>query len=191
MAMNKTLIAAALMAVVLAGCSSTGDKQDENAAAAGGVGGAGTAGYGAGANGLGYGAGGGAAGYGRGGNYSAADLDNPSSPLYKKVIYFQYDSAEVMPEYVSIVAAHAEFLAGNPNQHVILEGHADERGTREYNIALGEQRAKTVVNMLKLQGVSEAQLQVVSYGEEKPSCASHDETCWHQNRRVEFAYEGH
>lgn len=195
MVSNKVSYVAALIAFMLifAGCSSTGDKQDEAAAdGAGAAGyGAGTSGYGAGGAGSsGYGAGGGA-GFNRGGSYSASDLDNPSSPLYKKVIYFQYDSAEVMPEYVSVVTAHAEFLAGNAGQRVIVQGHADERGTREYNIALGEQRAKTVANMLKLQGVTEGQIQIVSYGEEKPSCDGHDEQCWHQNRRAEFAYAGH
>lgn len=186
MLINKIFFAAMLIA--LAGCSSTGDKPEDGLAGSG-AGGAGTSGYGAGAGGAGYGSGGGAGG--RGGNYSAADLDNPSSPLYKKVIYFQYNSSEIMPEYVSVVAAHAEFLAGNSAQRVIVEGHADERGSREYNIALGEQRGKTIANMLKLQGVAEGQIQVVSYGEEKPSCNGHDEECWHQNRRAEFGYAGH
>ncbi|BBL71215.1 peptidoglycan-associated lipoprotein Pal [Methylogaea oryzae] len=193
MATKKISVAALLMAAALVGCSSTGDKPEEGAAGAGGLGGAGTSGYGAGVGGTGYGTGGGAGGgFGAGGgHYTAADLDNPSSPLFKKVIYFQYNSSDVMPEYVSVVSAHAEFLAGNPGQRVTLDGHADERGSREYNIALGEQRAKTVANMLKLQGVAESQVQVVSYGEEKPSCTGHDEECWHQNRRVEFAYPGH
>lgn len=190
MATNKVSLAALTMALVLVGCSSTGDKPEDAAGGPGGLGGAGTSGYGGGAGGTGYGTGGGS-GFGAGGHYTAADLDNPSSPLFKKVIYFQYNSADVMPEYVSVVSAHAEFLAGNPGQRVTLDGHADERGTREYNIALGEQRAKTVANMLKLQGVAESQVQVVSYGEEKPSCNGHDEECWHQNRRVEFAYPGH
>lgn len=182
-------MATVLVALSLAGCSSTGDKQEEPAADAS-TDAAGTSGYDTGAGGstTGYNSG---AGLGRGGSNFAGDLDNPSSPLYKKVIYFQYDSAEVMPEYVSVVTAHAEFLAGNSSQRVVLNGHADERGTREYNIALGEQRAKTVANMLKLQGVTEGKIQVVSYGEEKLSCDGHDEACWHQNRRVEFAYAGH
>lgn len=192
MARLKIGVAVLLTAGVLAGCSSTGGSKDENAAASGGAGttaGVGTSGYGAGtagAGGFGSGAGG-----GLGSSASSADLDNPSSPLYKKIVYFQYDSADVMPEYVPVVTAHAEFLAGNPSQQVTVEGHADERGSREYNVALGEQRAKAVVNMLKLQGVAESQMRIVSYGEEKPSCAEHDEQCYHQNRRVEFAYPGH
>lgn len=192
MVTNKIYLTAAMMALALAGCSSTGDKQDPNAAGANGASLANTSGYGAGSSTSGYGSGGaGAGGYGRSGSYSAADLDNPSSPLSKRIIYFQYDSAEVMPEYVPIITAHAEFLAGNPAQRVTVDGHADERGTREYNIALGEQRAKTVANMLKLQGVADSQIQIVSYGEEKPLCMGHDEECWNQNRRAEFAYAGH
>ncbi|TAN51487.1 MAG: peptidoglycan-associated lipoprotein Pal [Methylococcaceae bacterium] len=190
MVTNKIYLTAAIMALALAGCSSTGDKQDAGAAGANGSSLANTSGYGAGGASSGYGAGGGS-GFGRGGSYTAADLDNPNSPLSKRVIYFQYDSAEVMPEYVSIVTAHAEFLAGNPSQRVTVDGHADERGTREYNIALGEQRAKTVANMLKLQGVADSQVQIVSYGEEKPLCMGHDDECWNQNRRAEFAYAGH
>lgn len=187
-------------ALLAAGCSSTGGSPEDAA-------GANSAGFGANTNGVGLGydqqggagafgsngSGFGGAGGGRGGagRYSAADLDNPSSPLSKKVVYFQYDSSEVSPEYVPVVTAHAEFLAGNSTQQVTLEGHADERGTREYNIALGEQRAKSIANMLRLQGVTDAQMRIVSYGEEKPNCMEHDDACWHQNRRVEFAYPGH
>jgi len=182
----KIFLGVFLASLVLAGCSSTG-KKGEGEEGGPGAAGAGTSGY---SGGAGSGLSGGA-GAGGGGRYGAADLDNPQSPLYKKVVYFQYDSSEVAPEYVSVVAAHAEFLAANPGQHVTLEGHADERGSREYNVALGEGRGKSVANMLKLQGVSDAQIQVVSYGEEKPACMGHDDSCWQQNRRVEFAYPGH
>lgn len=182
---TKILLGVFLASLVLAGCSSTGKKEGaENGA----DGAAGTSPYGKTAGGDVRGSGPGPSG---GGRYGAADLDNPQSPLYKKVVYFQYDSSEVAPEYVSVVAAHAEFLAANPGQHVTLEGHADERGSREYNVALGEGRGKSVANMLKLQGVSDAQIQIVSYGEEKPACMGHDDSCWQQNRRVEFAYPGH
>lgn len=185
MKLMKISLGIFLASLMLAGCSSSG-KKGEGADAANA--GAGTSGY---STGAGSKVSGGGAGAGGGGRYAAGDLDNPQSPLYKKVIYFQYDSSEVMPEYVAVIAAHAEFLAANPGQHVTLEGHADERGSREYNVALGEGRAKSVANMLKLQGVSDAQIQVVSYGEEKPACMGHDEACWHENRRVEFAYPGH
>lgn len=185
----KIFLGVFLASLMLAGCSSSGKKGpgEEGADAEG----ADTTGYSkaAGSDARVGGAGAGVAG--GGGRYGAADLDNPQSPLYKKVVYFQYDSSEVAPEYVSVVAAHAEFLASNPGQHVTLEGHADERGSREYNVALGEGRGKAVANMLKLQGVSDAQIQVVSYGEEKAACMGHEENCWHQNRRVEFAYPGH
>ncbi|MDD5274204.1 MAG: OmpA family protein, partial [Methylovulum sp.] len=77
-----------------------------------------------------------------------------------------------------------------PSQHITLEGHGDERGSREYNIALGEQRAKSVASIMKIQGVSESQISVVSYGEEKPAAFGNDESAWELNRRVEINYQG-
>ena len=88
-----------------------------------------------------------------------------------------------------MVAAHAQYLASHPNQRVILAGHADERGSSEYNIALGEQRAKSVERMMRAQGVAANQLDVVSYGEEKPAVQGHDESAWQMNRRVEVGYQ--
>jgi len=79
-------------------------------------------------------------------------------------------------------------LVANPSIHIILEGNSDERGSREYNVALGEQRARSVANMMKAQGVSDSQLQTVSYGEEKPAAMGNDESAWEQNRRVEIVY---
>jgi peptidoglycan-associated lipoprotein len=99
------------------------------------------------------------------------------------------DSSQVMPDFVPVIAAHAQYLIANPGQHITLDGHADERGSREYNIALGEQRAKSVANMMKVKGVSENQLQIVSYGEEKPAVFGSDESAWEQNRRVEIVYQ--
>lgn len=196
-----------ISALALAGCSSKGGTTTagegmDGAGAAGAGGpeigkygdGAGSGMYG-GANGQ-YGAGGryGSGGKygagGAGGQYGDSDPNDPSSPLYKRVVYFMYDSSEVQPEYVSVVNNHAGYLAANPSRTVVLEGHADERGSPEYNIALGEQRAKAVANMMKLQGVSERQIQVVSFGEEKPALEGHDESAWSQNRRVELSYPG-
>ena len=98
------------------------------------------------------------------------------------------DSSEVMPDFVPVIAAHAQYLIANPSQHITLEGNADERGSREYNIALGEQRAKSVSGMMKARGVSESQLQIISYGEEKPAAFGSDEAAWEKNRRVEIVY---
>ncbi len=104
------------------------------------------------------------------------------------IIYFDYDRAEIKPEYVSVVAAHARFLNGNAARRVRLEGHADERGSREYNIGLGERRAQAVRRALLLQGVTETQITTVSYGEERPAAAGNDETAYSRNRRVEIGY---
>lgn len=110
------------------------------------------------------------------------------APL-ERVIYFDYNQAELRPEYLEIVAQHGRFLAENPEGRVRLEGHTDERGTREYNIALGEARAKTVSRMLQLQGVNPAQLRTVSYGEELPVDDAHNNDAWAKNRRVNVIYE--
>ena len=107
----------------------------------------------------------------------------------ERVIYFDYDESELRPEFLDIVAQHGRYLAQNPEGRVRLEGHTDERGTREYNIALGEARAKTVSRMLRLQGVDEVQLRTVSYGEELPVDEGHDNEAWAKNRRVNVIYE--
>lgn len=110
------------------------------------------------------------------------------APL-ERVIYFDYDQAELRPEFLDIVAQHGRFMAENPEAQVRLEGHTDERGTREYNIALGEERAKTISRMLQLQGVSSSQLRTVSYGEELPVDEAHNSDAWAKNRRVNVIYE--
>lgn len=102
------------------------------------------------------------------------------------VIYFDYNSAEIRDESLPLIMAAAETLSSNPAAQLRLEGHADERGTREYNLALGEQRAQTVRDLIMLQGVSGNQLDIVSYGEEKPAVAGSGEASWQQNRRVEL-----
>ncbi len=89
---------------------------------------------------------------------------------------------------MDVIAAHGRFLAGNATVRVRLEGHTDERGSREYNIGLGERRAQTVKRALMLQGVQEAQIATVSYGEERPAAAGSDENAWSKNRRVEIVY---
>ncbi len=110
--------------------------------------------------------------------------------LSKRVIYFEFDSSDVTSEAREIIAAHAQNLSQNANLSVVLEGHADERGTREYNVALGENRAKAVKQLLVVQGVSPSQIQVISFGEERPAAVGHDESAWSLNRRVELLYSG-
>ncbi len=117
-----------------------------------------------------------------------AELDDPNSPLYVRVIYFEYDSSEIQAQYRPTVEAHAAFLARNPGISVTLEGHADERGSREYNLALGERRAESVKQQMIVLGATASQIRVVSYGEERPAVDGHDEASWGQNRRVEFVY---
>jgi peptidoglycan-associated lipoprotein len=116
-------------------------------------------------------------------------VQGPSGELLsQRIVYFDFDRAEIRADSQSIVTAHAAFLAKSPNVKVRLEGHADERGSREYNIGLGERRAQAVRRALLLQGVAEAQLTTVSYGEERPASAGSDEQAYAQNRRVEIVY---
>lgn len=118
-------------------------------------------------------------------------LNDPDSPLSKRVLYFDFDSSKVTQEQREIIDAHAAFLSRNPDIDVVLEGHADERGTREYNLALGERRAKAVEQLLLVQGVSSDQIQVISFGEERPVALDHNESAWRLNRRVEILYSGY
>ncbi len=115
-------------------------------------------------------------------------LDDPSSMLSKRTVYFDFDSSEIKSDARAIIDAHAKYLSDNPSASVTLEGHADERGTREYNVALGERRANSVRQLMTLMGASGQQLRSVSYGEERPVCTQSDESCWAQNRRVEIIY---
>ena len=118
----------------------------------------------------------------------ARNFDNPESLLSKRVIYFDFDKSTVRPEVRGIVGAHAAYLAAHGSARVTLEGHADERGTREYNLGLGERRGNAVSGLMSAQGSRGDQLTVVSYGEERPTCRVSDEDCWSMNRRVEIVY---
>lgn len=108
--------------------------------------------------------------------------------LAQRVIYFDFDNAEIRPEYRDVVAAHAANLSRTPTMKLRLEGHADERGSREYNIGLGERRSQSVRRALMLQGVGDGQIVTVSYGEERPAQSGSDEATWAKNRRVEIVY---
>ena len=116
------------------------------------------------------------------------DLDNSDSLLSERVVLFSYDQSTIKSEYREVIAIHGRYLSQNPNARVILEGHADERGTPEYNLALGEKRGNSVANLLRARGASSGQISVVSYGEEKPAQICSSESCWSQNRRVRIVY---
>jgi peptidoglycan-associated lipoprotein len=109
--------------------------------------------------------------------------------LAKRVVHFDYDSSELSNDDLLTLQAHAQFLMANANSRVALTGHTDERGTREYNMALGERRAKAVESFLITTGVNAGQLEAVSYGKEMPVNPGHDENAWKENRRVEINYE--
>lgn len=109
--------------------------------------------------------------------------------LAKRVVHFNYDSSDLSNEDYQTLQGHAQYLVANANSKVALTGHTDERGTREYNMALGERRAKAVESFLVTSGVSANQLEAVSYGKEMPINAGHDENAWKENRRVEINYE--
>ena len=115
-------------------------------------------------------------------------LGGPGASQENRIIYFAYDSFTVKPEYDAILRAHAKYLSANPGARVRLEGHADERGSREYNIGLGEKRAQAVRNVLLLQGAVADQIATVSFGEERPAVIGSDEEAWSLNRRVEIVY---
>jgi peptidoglycan-associated lipoprotein len=117
-----------------------------------------------------------------------AAMNAATGVLAKRVIYFDFDKSEIKPEFTDVVAAHARNLTGHPNLKMKLEGNTDERGTREYNIGLGERRAQAVRRALMLQGVAESQLTTVSFGAERPAVEGDDEAAWAQNRRVELVY---
>lgn len=187
MKFNKTCLALALAAVFLTTACSSTDEEGSLADSTQGTD-ASTSGLNDGSmSGSQFGSG---SGYGSGsGSHLGPEFSDPNNPLSKQVIYFELDSSQVKQEYVPVVAAHAQYLASHPNQHVILAGHADERGSSEYNIALGEQRAKSVERMMRSQGVTAGQLEIVSYGEEKPAVSGTGESAWQMNRRVEVGYQ--
>lgn len=121
---------------------------------------------------------------------SEAALGDARSLLSKRNIYFDYDSYAIKPEFQPILEAHAKFLNKNKARKIMIQGNADERGSREYNLALGQKRAEAVKKSLSLLGVREEQLESVSLGEEKPVCSEATEDCWTKNRRGEILYSG-
>ena len=120
--------------------------------------------------------------------YSIAGLKDPRSILSKRAIYFDYDQYVVKDEFKPLVEAHAKFLVNNPSFKVLIQGNADERGSREYNLALGQKRAEAVKKALMLLGAREGQIESVSLGKEKPVCSESNEECWAKNRRADILH---
>jgi peptidoglycan-associated lipoprotein len=173
-----SLFGLALVAV-LAGCTSKGGTTDEGGMAA------------VDERGMSAGEGAVATGAAGAGTFQGMSIDDPNSPISRRVIYFEYDSSNIAVEDQDLLVSHAAYLAANPDQLVTLEGHADERGSREYNIGLGDRRVQSVRRVLELQGVSPQQISTVSYGEEKPAVEGHSDTAWRMNRRVEIVYSAY
>jgi len=117
-------------------------------------------------------------------------LKDPASILSKRSIYFDFDRYEIKDEYKAIVDAHAKYLRENPGTKMLIQGNADERGSREYNVGLGQRRSESVKRVLMLLGAKETQIESVSLGEEKPVCTDHAEDCWWKNRRGDILYQG-
>ena len=178
--MKKLLFVCAMALATTLTVSGCGKKATTRAGGDASTTSSGAAGSGTGAN--------GAYGTGSGSGFGAGSLDDPSSPLSQRKIYFGLDRYDVSDEYRSLAEAHAGYLRSNPSAAVTLEGHTDERGSREYNMALGERRSNAVRDLMVALGASASQITTVSYGEEKPAADCHDESCWSQNRRVEIVY---
>jgi peptidoglycan-associated lipoprotein len=174
-----------LIVAALAGCSTTPSTEapvDDRSAA-------GTTGSGAGGAQTGGAAGGGVTGSATG-SASANPLRDPNNVLSKRSVYFDYDSFVVKDEYRPLVEAHARYLQQNRNARLTVQGNTDERGSREYNIALAQKRADSVKRMMTLLGATESQIETVSFGKEKPKNPGHDESAWAENRRDDIVYAG-
>ena len=122
------------------------------------------------------------------GGIPASALKDPSNILSKRSVYFDFDSNAVKDEYRGLVQAHSRYMTDKGDSRIRIEGNCDERGSREYNLGLGERRGNAVSSSLGSAGASSSQLNVVSYGEERPVCKDHSEGCWQKNRRVEIVY---
>lgn len=179
----KSLAVAASFALV-AGCSGTGGTQDGSMDGSGGMGGDGANGSGISGSGV---SGQGMGGYGQQGGRGQQDGSQSGIPEVRTV-YFDFDRDTIRSEFEPVLNAHAQYLQSHPNTKIVLEGHTDERGTREYNLGLGERRANSVVRFMTVQGVSPSQLEVVSYGEERPAVRGGNEESYAQNRRAVFEY---
>ena len=182
----RKILFAVFVAAALAGCSSTPTTEtgapidDKSAAAGSGA----TTGSASGDRITGVTTGSGA------GSGVPAELRDPNSILSKRSVYFDFDSFVVRDEFKPLVEAHAKYLQRNRNAKMTVQGNTDERGSREYNIALGQKRADAVKRMMVLLGATEMQVETVSFGKEKPKNAGHEETAWAENRRDDILYAG-
>jgi len=157
-----TLTLIGVSALLMAACSSV--KLDDVDAASGG------------------GSGGGS------GKFGSQPWNDPSSPLFEKSVYFGFDEYTVQTKYQKMFSTHASYLKANPKQKIIIQGNTDERGTAEYNLALGQRRSDAVRKSLNLMGVSNDQLEAVSFGKEKPKADGNNEAAWAENRRADIVY---
>jgi peptidoglycan-associated lipoprotein len=121
---------------------------------------------------------------------SGNPLKDPANVLSKRTIYFEFDRDDIKVEYVPVVEAHGKYLRENRGAKMLIQGSADERGSREYNLALGQRRSDAIKKRLVVLGATETQIESVSLGEEKPACSEHDEACWAKNRRGDMLYGG-
>lgn len=124
------------------------------------------------------------------GSVAADPLHDPNNILSKRSVYYDFDKSVIKDEYRALVDAHAQYLSSNRSARVTIQGNCDERGSREYNLALGQRRADGVKKAMTVLGASSSQIQTVSYGKEKPRCTEHAESCWSQNRRSDIIYQG-
>ena len=171
----KYALIPALIALVVAGCSSTPDTAEQSGAPVESRSGSSVATVTAG---------------GIDGRKLPDELTNPKSILSKRSVYFDYDKFEVKAEYKELVTAHARFLANNRQFKMLIQGNTDDRGSREYNLALGQKRADSIKKMLVLLGAREDQVESVSLGEEKPKNEGQSESAWAENRRGDMLYSG-
>lgn len=180
----RNLFLVAIIAAALVGCSSTPTTEapvDDRGAAAGAAGsGAQTGGA----------QGGGVSGSTTGSGAMGNPLRDPNNILSKRSVYFDFDSFVVKDEYRPLVESHARYLQQNRSARMTIQGNTDERGSREYNIALGQKRADAVKRMMLLLGATDGQIETVSFGKEKPKNAGHDESAWAENRRDDIVYSG-
>ena len=172
--MNKLLLSAILLGL-LSACASTSDKAQSGAAVED--------------KSMGQKSGADASGAQKSG-VAANPLTDPNNILSKRSVYFDLDSFSVKDEYKPMIEAHAQYLKQNSKAKVFLQGNCDERGSREYNISLGQKRAESLRKMMSVMGVPDSQMETVSFGEEKPKAEGHDEAAWSKNRRADVVYQG-
>lgn len=177
----KKYLLVLLIAFATAACESNvrpGDQSDDSGSESGGGAEAGS-----------IGEGGGTSGTALSVSYDKSAINDSGSVLAERIIYFDFDSSSVDGDYIELAKHHGKYLALNADASIRLEGHTDERGTREYNVALADRRSQAVKSLLMFQGASSNQITIISYGEEKPAASGHDDESWRLNRRAELVYQ--